>query len=380
MNKKIIALAVAAAFTAPIAAQAAVTTYGHAQVEFGSWGGDDGVVGASNKANNGETVEDAARGRIGFKASEDLGNGLKAMAKFEFKVDTADGNSDGGIKEAKVGAGTDLNNDGDTKDTVGQVSLQKREMMIGLKGGFGEVQAGRLKTAYKYTGGVKYDAYVATLLEARGNGGMTGKVGSGALGKAAGHNGFVSDSVAYKNKFGNMHFWLTYDLDSGKQAGTEGNAMTAALKYKAKNWEAFVALVDDDATVTASNGKQAYDATKFGGSYKFGAHKINVQVESGTFDKTGSTNDSDVDAFYVNYSLKMGKNTLDVAVGNEEFDNFGSADDEDTDFLRVAFRHSFSKNTSVWVGHRSSETNVVATATQGNESEDVTSLGMRVKF
>ena len=360
MNKKIIALAVAAAFTAPMAAQAAVTTYGHAQVEFGSWGGDDGVVGASNVSNKGETVQDNARGRIGFKASEDLGNGMKAMAKFEFKTDTADGDSSG--------------------DNGDNISLQKRESMIGLKGGFGTVQAGRLKTAYKYTGGVKYDAFVATLLEARGNGGMTGKVGSGALGKAAGHNGFVNDSIAYKNKFGNMRFWLTYDLDTNKVDGKGGNSMSAALKYKAKNWEAFVALVDDDQGVTATNGAQAYDSTKFGGSYKFGAHKVNVQLESGTFDAFGSTNDADMDTYYVNYQLKMGKNTLDVALGNTDIDNFGSADDEDTDFLRVALRHSFSKNTSVWVGHRSSETNVVATATQGNVTEDVTSLGMRVKF
>ena len=360
MNKKIIALAVAAAFTAPIAAQAAVTTYGHAQVEYGVWGGDNGKVGTANVANNGETVQDNARGRIGIKASEDLGNGMKAMAKFEFKTDTADGDSSG--------------------DNGDNISLQKRESMIGLKGGFGTVQAGRLKTAYKYTGGVTYDAFVATLLEARGNGGMTGKIGSGALGKAAGHNGFVNDSIAYKNKFGNMHFWLTYDLDSGKVAGTGGNSMTAALKYKAKNWEVFVALVDDDELVTATNGKAAYDSTKFGGSYKFGAHKVNVQLESGTNDQTGTSNDSDIDTYYVNYSLKMGKNTLDVALGNEENDNFGTADDKDQDFVRVALRHSFSKNTSVWVGHRSSETNIVSTATDTGASEDVTSLGMRVKF
>lgn len=356
MNKKIIALAVAAAFTAPMAAQAAVTTYGHAQVEYGVWGGDNGKVGTANVSNNGETVADAARGRIGFKASEDLGNGLKALAKFEFKTDTSDGTSSGDI------------------------SLTKRELMIGLKGGFGTVEMGRLKTAYKYTGGVKYDAYVATNLEARGNGGMSGKTGKGSINKAAGHNGFVDDSISYKNKFGNMHFWLTYDLDTGKVAGKDGNAMTASLKYKAKNWEVFVGLVDDDIEVTTTNGAQAYDATKFGGSYKFGAHKVNVQVESGSFDKTGTSDDTDLDNFYVNYSLKMGKNTLDVAVGNEEFDNFGSADDTDVDFFRVALRHSFSKNTSAWIGHRSSDTNVVATATDTGKSEDVTSLGMRVKF
>ena len=351
MNKKIIALAVAAAFTAPMAAQAAVTTYGHAQVEFATWGGDDGAVPAVS--NNGETVEDKARGRIGFKATEDLGNGMKAMAKFEFKTDTADGDSSG--------------------DNGDNISLQKRESMIGLKGGFGTIEAGRLKTAYKYTGGVKYDAFVATVLEARGNGGMQGKVGGGALGKAGGHNGFVNDSIAYKNKFGNMHFWLTYDLDTNKVDGKGGNSMTAALKYKAKNWEAFVALVDDDQAVTALAGDN-YSATKFGGSYKFGAHKVNVQIESATNDRSVAAGDFDTDAYFVNYQLKMGKNTLDVALGNTDYTYVGAQND-DVDFTRIALRHSFSKNTSVWAGIRSTEENKV-----GGAEEDVTSLGMRVKF
>ena len=40
MNKKLIALAVAAGVAAPFAVQADTTLYGQAQVEVGSWGGD----------------------------------------------------------------------------------------------------------------------------------------------------------------------------------------------------------------------------------------------------------------------------------------------------------------------------------------------------
>lgn len=334
MNKKIIALAVAAAFTAPMAAQAEIKTYGQAQVEYGMWGGD---------AAAGETVEDNARGRIGFKSSEDLGNGMKALAKFEFKVDTADGDA----AQGQGGA-----------DTKNAVSLQKREMMIGLKGGFGEVQFGRLKTAYKYTGGVKYDPFTATILEARGNAGMSGKVGIGAIKNAAGHNGFVSDSLAYKVKSGNINFWITYDLDTGKATGNSGSAMTASVKYKAKNWEAFVALVDDDNDGLAGD---SYSSTKFGGQYKVGAHKISVQIEG------ADANGTDVDYTYVDYQLKMGKNMLDVAIGNVE-SNGGEAD-----FLRLAMKHKFSKKTSAWVGYRETDGGA------GN-AEDVVSLGMRVDF
>jgi hypothetical protein len=45
-----------------------------------------------------------------------------------------------------------------------------RESMVGLRGGLGTLELGRLETPYKYSGGVKYDPFVATSLEARGAG------------------------------------------------------------------------------------------------------------------------------------------------------------------------------------------------------------------
>jgi len=348
MNKKIIALAVASAFAAPMAAQAEIKVYGQAQVEYASFGGT---------GNDGVAVIDNARGRLGFKSSEDLGNGLKALAKFEFKTDTADGNSSGGA------------------------ALTKRELMVGLKGGFGEFQAGRLKTAYKYTGGVKYDPFVATVLEARGNYGMTGKIGAGSLNNAAGHNGFVDDSIAYKNKFGNLHFWLTYDLDDGGAnsqldpnnnaglsvggIGAGGNALTASLKFKQKNWELFVAMVDDDADGAPVT---SYSSTKVGGQWKGGAHKVSVQYEMadvyGAFDN---------DVLYVDYQLKFGKNILDVAYGISDYSGVGIS--VDGTFTRIALKHKFSKKTSAWVGFRETD----ATDVVGADA-DVISLGMRVDF
>ncbi|MFV2057031.1 MAG: porin [Thiohalomonadales bacterium] len=345
MNKKIIALAVASAFAAPMAAQAEMKVYGQGQIEYGTWGGNDGA------SIGNESIEDNARGRLGFKSTEDLGNGLKAIAKFEFKVDTSDG-------------------DADTKSKTGNISLQKREMMIGLKGGWGQFQAGRLKTAYKYTGGVKYDPFVASILEARGNAGMSGKVGNGAIKSAAGHNGFVDDSVAYINKFGNIHFWITYDLDTGGPSNGSGgsNAITAALKYKSKKWEMFVAMVDDDGGDAApGNG---YDSIKFGGQVKIGAaHKISAQYEQATDEANGF----DIDTYYVDYQFKFGKNMIDLAIGNTDVSPIGGGASADGDFLRIALKHKFSKKTSTWIGYRANDTDV-------NEDIDVISLGMRVDF
>ncbi len=352
MNKKIIALAVASAFAAPMAAQAEIKVYGQAQVEYAQFGGT---------LTDGTAVLDNARGRLGFKSTEDLGNGLKALAKFEFKIDTSDGSSSGGNQP-----------------------FTKREMMIGLKGGFGEFQAGRLKTAYKYTGGVKYDPFVATVLEARGNLGMTGKIGLGSIKNAAGHNGFVDDSIAYKNKFGNLHFWLTYDLDDGGATGnldantnlpvptvggiaTGGNAYTAALKFKQKSWEVFAAIVEADDVVAGTS----YSSTKVGGQWKGGAHKVSVQLEMAD---TYAAFDTDV--YYVDYQFKFGKNMLDVAIGNTEYSGTGFS--VDGDFVRIALKHKFSKKTSAWVGFR--ETDASDVYGPGSLDQDALALGMRVDF
>jgi len=264
MKKSLLTLAVAAGMAASGAAFADVTTYGHAQVEIGTYGGDvEGIA-----------VADAARGRIGFKASEDLGDGMKAITKMEFKVDTADG--DAGAASCKATdanaatSGTSISCSGS-----GGISLQKREQLVGLKTGMGTVELGRLKSAYKYFGGVKYDPFVASLLEARGNGGMSGKVGKG---NAYGHNSFISDSFGYSHKVGAASFRLTYDFDDGGPAttATGANGMTFGFKFATKAFEVVAAIAND-----GEAGTSEYSATKFGGQFKgIKGMKISAQVES----------------------------------------------------------------------------------------------------
>lgn len=344
MNKKIIAIAVAGAFALPMAAQADVKVYGAAQVEVGAWGGDTGA---------GTSVEDNARGRIGVKASEDLGSGLKGIMKFEFKADTADG--------ASGNAGSD-----------GDIALSKRELLVGLKGSWGQFEAGRLKSAYKYFGGVKYDQYTASILESRGNAGMSGKVGSGSAGNAAGHNGFISDSLAYQGKFGLVTLRFTYDLDSGGSSNTpvpgedpkDGNALSAGVKVGKKNWNAVAAYVTDGLDTAA------YTAAKIGGSFTFaGAHTIRAQYES--YETDDSSDATDGTFIYANYIFKFGKNNLDLGYGINDVKADGQ---NDSSFARIALKHKFSKQTSTWVGYRA------YTHDADNSDHNVISLGIRKDF
>jgi len=115
IKKKILAVTIASVLCVPLVAQAkdaeksnSPTIYGKAHVSYGT----------IDKKVNGVTTVDNWQARrhascFGIKGNRDLGNGLSAVYKFEWQVDY----------EQSADAG-----------------LDRRNMYVGLKGGFGEVQ------------------------------------------------------------------------------------------------------------------------------------------------------------------------------------------------------------------------------------------------
>ena len=120
MQKKLIALAIAAAASGAAFAQTNVQIYGIADV--GYVGIDRDHFKYQNNINSGVL----STSRIGFKGAEDLGNGLKAIFTLEYGLlldqNTGVGASNGGVANG-------------------------RQQFVGLTGGFGTVVAGRLQTA-----------------------------------------------------------------------------------------------------------------------------------------------------------------------------------------------------------------------------------------
>ena len=327
MNKKLLALAVGSALAMPMAAQAKVTVYGHAQVEIGNID-----TGTDNNFS-----DDASRGRFGIKASEKLGNGMTALAKFEFKTDTSD------------------NLAGKTNSSV----LAPRESMVGLKGSFGTVELGRLKQPYKYMGGVTYDPFVATNLEARGNGGQSKSELSGT--GAFGHSGFLSNSIAWKsNNFNGISVWALVSIDEADTAAAGGGAdasdgdYSIGLKYKNGPLEVGVVTINNDAT----DG----DATKLFGQYKWGNHKFSASYES------LSVGAADTDVWFFGYQLKSGNNTFVAQFGNNDPDGAG-----ETDYYAIGMIHHMSKKTRIFGGFRNTDIS-------GGTETDVVSVGLRVIF
>jgi len=114
MNKKLIAAAIAAVVAAPAAVAGNTTLYGKAHVSIQS---------NDNGAGDNYTVNSNAS-RVGIKGSEDLGDGLKAIFKYEMGYNISDGGA----------AGT---------------PISARNAYVGLSGGFGTFLAGRHDTPAK---------------------------------------------------------------------------------------------------------------------------------------------------------------------------------------------------------------------------------------
>ena len=135
MQKKLIALAIAGLMSAPAFAQSNVTLYGTVDFGFVSMGGADGTYvdpdGHTRRYSTRNSFDSGVskNNRIGFRGTEDLGNGLKAVFVLETGLN---GDSGSMFRDANA-----------------------RQTYAGLAGGFGTVAIGRQYTPqHVYTAAV----------------------------------------------------------------------------------------------------------------------------------------------------------------------------------------------------------------------------------
>ena len=326
--KKVLSLAIAAALVAPAAAMADATLYGKAHMVIQNTNIDDGAT------DDDVWSVDSIDSRVGIKGSEDLGDGLKAVYQYEFKIkhDSGDG-------------------------------LGDRNQFVGLAGGFGTVLLGRHDTPLKMAQG-KFDqfgdvagdiksvmpgedrvdnviAYVSPAM-----GGLTflgalvaGEEGDSVIDGCAdditttggdsicvdptfttpeltGLADHVSLAALYSNGpiFASLAY-NTYDLGSVSEA--DPSLLRGTFIWKGGMWQAgamFSSLDLDDA------GEDA-DAFGVSGNIKVGANgKIKAQYLSGdapvdgapispSVKVTDGTKDNDVTQWSVGYEHKLSKRT-----------------------------------------------------------------------
>lgn len=142
MQKKLIALAVAGLASAGAFAQSNVTIYGVADASFESVKADSAAGDGTNTGSRSRMNTNSSL--IGFKGSEDLGNGLKALFQFESTVNLV--NQQGATSGNTVSGSAATN--GQNSNNNGLLGT-KRDSFVALSGNFGTVLGGYVSTPYR---------------------------------------------------------------------------------------------------------------------------------------------------------------------------------------------------------------------------------------
>lgn len=278
MQKKIIALAIAAAISSPaFADNANVTVYGKAILDIES------VTNDKSTLSNATRVQTNAS-RLGFKGKEDLGDGLSGWYQYEVQFD-ADGN-------AGNGAGNGTRNSG-----------------VGLEGGFGTVMLGNWDTPFKVARN-KIELFDNTTVFSTYN--LIGRANGGAVNfdtRQANVTQYWSPSL------GGVKVNVSYSPDEGTSAGaatTQGsNKSRAALAATYDVEDIYVALAYEtraDATAAKTNDTAARLVARYTiGDFWLGLTAENILVNT-TSTASYTQNNSELAASY-----KLGANSFAVS-------------------------------------------------------------------
>ncbi len=323
MQKKIIALAIASALTAPAVAMADsvgnVTLYGQANVSV-----DIVNDGATASASTNQLVSNASR--VGVKGSEDLGGGLTAMFQAEKEVNVDDGT-------APAGAFFD------------------RNTFIGLSSAdMGTVLFGNHDTPYKIsTRGLDVfaDTKAADNRVLMGNGVHDARLGNVIAYISPAMSGLT---VAAASVFG---------AESAINGQTKGGALSVAGMYDQGPIFATLAYQNIKAGhvgtgLLAGFGGAVTDenkAFKLGGSYTMDAFKVNAVFEKVTNTVKLTANETTNNNVYVagKYSLSA-TDAVKLAYtknGDSNSSVTGKATDNHTR-VAVGYDHDMSKRTTVY--------------------------------
>ena len=307
MQKKLLALAVAGALAAPMAVQAQgsnVQIYGvlNPSVDFIDNGDDSGAVMSNNSS------------RIGFKGSEDLGNGLKAIFQLESAVDI---------------------------DNRGGAGWTARDSWAGLAGSFGTVQLGNMFSAYK-TSTNFVDPFGDTI---------------GDYNNVFSRSTFGSFDKRFENainyispNFGGFSVMATYglinDLDGDGFEDDSGNSdndsLSLAATYKTGGLTLVAAYENQGESATVEDIR----AFKLAAGYKFGSTAVALAWAKEDYGQLRATNvDRERDVIHASVKHSMGN--IDLLASYTWADDFDDIDDSGIDAFAVGAAYNFSKRTQI---------------------------------
>lgn len=335
MKKNIVALAVAAAISAPVAMAGAPTVYGKLNFAFVDVAKKDG------DAQSAGTTVNSIASRLGVKGSEDLGNGLKAIYKVEF-----------GITPDKSGKFED--SDGDKSNGA----LTNRNQYVGLKGGFGTVLLGRHDTPEKMS--QASDLFNDGAADLANN--------NMVFDKSLVNETRASDVVAYVSpSFSGVKVTAAMIMGANDtDAAVDGtnDAMSAAISYGSKKKGLYLAAAMTD------NAKDsgAQDTTRLSAQYKANGLTGNVIYIDSNDQAAGNAGDATVTQLNVGYKIgkfmpKAKMSMVDPkAAGSDSITN-----------MAYGLNYSLGKKTTAYI-------EIVDVDKDNTNGLDTTSIGMIHKF
>ncbi len=333
MQKKLIALAVAGLASTAAFAQSNVQIYG--SIDYGYSYRFDDLQGSNLVQKNASSASQfnggqSAGNRIGFKGTEDLGNGLKAVFLME--------------------QGYSLGTSQDAGSFGGQSFSFTRQAYMGLTGNFGTAIGGRLYTPH-YTFVSSLDPFAAGTVGRYNN--TYGARNSGASGAGLFDPVRVDNAVAYVSpNFSGFQVTAAYSNnaigeDSATNSATNNTVYALLGTYTAGKLNAGLSY---HYIAAGSNAAIWSDVQTVAGgaSYDFGVAKVSGLISYGTQDNT-SLNVSSKDATVMNYMLGVsapfGKHTVKGSFNySDATNNLG----QDAYQLAVGYDYAFSKRTNFY--------------------------------
>jgi predicted porin len=293
MKKSLIALAVAGVVAAPaaFAATSNVDIYGKLHVSVAFY--DD------QPASTEDMQISSNASRIGFKGSEDLGGGLKAIWQIESGLDIDEGSG----------------------------SWASRNSFLGLSGNFGTALIGKHDTPLKLVGRA-VDLFGDTIADSRN------VLGGGSDTRA-------NNVVAYISpNFSGFQFAGAWTNDVTNSATTGDVADRSAWNVNATytNGPLFLGAAYGDGDYHDANSLEEH--WRLAGSYAFGDFKV-----VGQYDALDSETSADYDAWMVGGQFTMGPMVFKANYMEGETDGVNA----DKEQWTIGMDYNLSKRTSVYI-------------------------------
>lgn len=335
MQKKIIVLAIAAAFAAPAFADTAnVNVYGAVNLSAESIDMGDSLAGA--KGSKQFKVSSNAT-KLGFKGAQDLGDGVSAIFQIEQQIDVDDS-----AATAPTATGT------------AKATFATRNSFVGLEDkALGTLQLGYMDTPYKASTRAM-DAFGDSLADNRT---LMGGVKSSSA--ALAFDGRDANGIFYTSPdMGGLKLAVAYIAGAETNSATtanQGSATSFAAMYNAGDLSANVAYevhnlgTASSGTVTAPSTQfdgQKETAAKIGIGYKIGALYLSVVYETMGDTSTGTTK-YDHSAAYVSAKYDL-SNTNAVKVAYTKAGEVNGVQNTGATQTSVGFDHKLAKTTSVY--------------------------------